>query len=668
MNEEQNKLQKLMEIFNCETSEDLEEVTRVRILGDTKFQTLENLGLLTFLPKLEAIWLKQIPDSLTVEELLRVIGEWKDLDSVLLACGTMTPSLMEGLLGLKNIKAFYFNKVEYDEAVLDTLRGQNHLKTLKFDVLSPLPGNFLDVLGTLPQLEVLDLGTGRPEVVEPLSILAFAKEHLPNIKTLIWPTSYLSGKEIETMISMELETFEFRLTGLAPEYEDFSFLNRFRSLKNLHLMCPAITRIDWDLPNLKSLFIADAPDVRYMDFSGMPHLKTVSFMDVGMISLFEQEDEDDDPEEEDEDDYQLHFEAEFEGEPNVEFKGLELLKELEVFKLSNVPSDRPLIPDLKDSTELCFLELSKVFPLKPDDIPYVNNLKKLKRLDVDLDESISIQDIEKLSGFPELRSLELFSANRQGIVKAFVSKCPKLKELDVYGKPGDEDVQALTSMNSLREITLDDCSNVGAENINAIFSMKKLKSISLVGASNETLEVRDFPHLDYIELSEWKYLMEASFANLPALDDIPLTCPVLESLKIKDLPNLRSLKIQNCPFLYFLLFHNVPKISFLNVLGSPNMDLTALIRLQGLEKLEMTLEQLHQDFVLETLQELPNLRNLIIDCDQQKDGQEINYEIIKDSPAELWKSNCSLEERERIQKALPNCEIQFGYDKGISFS
>ena len=162
--------------------------------------------------------------------------------------------------------------------------------------------------------------------------------------------------------------------------------------------------------------------------------------------------------------------------------------------------------------------------------------------------------------------------------------------------------------------------------------------------------------------------MEASFANLPALDDIPLTCPVLESLKIKDLPNLRSLKIQNCPFLYFLLFHNVPKISFLNVLGSPNMDLTALIRLQGLEKLEMTLEQLHQDFVLETLQELPNLRNLIIDCDQQKDGQEINYEIIKDSPAELWKSNCSLEERERIQKALPNCEIQFGYDKGISFS
>lgn len=573
MNEEEKK-QELLKKLDCGNREvNLEDVDSVMICGYSKFQTAEDLELLTLLPKLEELWLDDSLEGLTTEKLIHILGNIPTLKKLSLRNYTITSSLLKGILELKNIDDIHLFKGILEDSALEALCGQTHLKGLDFCTRDSLPENILDILSTLPQLESLYLYGFSKEASD---MLDFAKENLPNIKNLDWCCFSLSAADIETMISMKLESFKLLLAHLDPEYKDLQFLNRFESLKKIDISSRTeLTKIDWNLPNLTDISIDFGPDVQLIDFSGMPHLKRIVLYSIGTNC-----------------------------ESNVEIKGLDSLKELEYLRIQDVLTSCPIISELKNSTELSSLEVSDVYALKPEDLHHLKNLKNLEYLGFDIDESLSVSEIENMPVLPKLSSLQMNNTSGNGIVSAFVSKCPDLKSLTVHGKIGDDEIRALASK-KIYTLSLKDCSNLSAESINTIFSMKELEWIRLTNAPNETIEVRDFPYLRSLELINWKNLMEAEFANLPALYELPLTCPALETLKIDNLPDLRELKLQNCPMVYYMVLHDVPKLSFLNVLGTPEVDLTALIRFPELEKLEMTLDQLNQDFVLETLQELP---------------------------------------------------------------
>lgn len=633
MSENQNKLQKLMEKLGVDEASELEEVTSVSIFGDTQFQTLEDLELLFSLPGLENFWFEDLPDSIKAEKLIGFLEKFPALNSLTLKEGTISSDLMRGILNLKNIQALSFWKVKYDESTLKLLCWQDHLKELEFFDAPPFPETFLEILSTLPQLE--SLKTGRLDL-EYFSMVDFAKKHLPNIKELEWNPREYSADDIETMISMELESFNLSSSDLPPGYQDFEFLNRFKSLKSFDLFDnDSLTKIDWDLPNLEHLSIAGSPNLKFVDFSGMPHLTRIYFSSYSK------------PE-----------------DSNLEMYNLDFLKELETLYLFGLQTSPSILRSLEKFPNLESLTATAPNSLKPEDVSHLVVPPNLHSLILGINDQITTEDIAKMPVFPNLRSLTLYDVKNKGVVSEFEKKCPNMESLWIKGKAADEDIRIFASKTKKYMISISDCSELSPESINTIFSMKELEYITLNNAPNETLEVRDFPYLKKLELNGWKNLMEAEFANLPVLKELPLMCPSLESLKIMDLPRLKTLQIQNCPLLYFLLIHNAPRISFLNVLGSPELDLTALIRLQELEKLELDLDQFHQDLVLETLQELPKLQNLIIDCDHQKAGQEIkDFFFGNGEPFEEWKTNCQSDERERIRQALPNCEIQFGYGR-----
>ena len=624
----------LVEKLGYDDPSQLENVTIAFIFGDTSFQTVEDLELLTALPKLEKLYFREMPNSITDKELIDALKKFPALNFLDLQKGTISSDLMRGILNLKNIQELYFCNIKFDEATLKLLCWQDHLKGLDFllcDIKSP--ETFIEILSTLPQLE--NLSTGSLDI-EDFSMPNFAKEHLPNIKKLDWHANELSVEEIETMISMGLESFNLYLFTLPLEYQNLEFLNRFKSLKSLTLNGggDSLVKIDCDLPNLTYISIRFLFHLKYIDFSGMPHLESIRIRQGARSEdLF------------------------------LKIFNLDSLKELKSLDICNLRTSFPIMRSLGKLPSLESLTATAPDTLKPEDIPDLVVPPNLRSLEVGIDDRVTAEDIARLPVFPKLKSLTLYNVKDNGVVSEFEKKCPALEQLCVEGKATDEDIRQFATKTNKCTISISDCSGLSPESINTIFSMKELRSITLTNALNETLEVRDFPHLKSLELKGWNNLMEIELVNLPSLTTFPLRCPSLESLKILDLPSLKNFQLQNCSLLYCLLIHNAPGISFLNVLGSPELDLTALIRLQGLEKLELNLDQLHQDLVLETLQELPKLRKLIIDCDNQKAGQEINDYFRGDGETiEEWQSNCLSAERERIRQALPNCKIQFGYD------
>lgn len=632
MNEEEKK-QKLLEKLGYDELSELEDVTSVSVFGDTRFQTVEDLELLTALPGLEWLCFEELPESISDKKWIGFLEKFPALNSLMVWKGTISSDLMRGILNMKNIQELTFWDVKYDESTLKLLCWQDHLKGLDINCNIKFRETFIEVLSTLPQLESLSTVVLRSD---DFSMVDFAKEHFPNIKKLNWCPSELTAEDIETMISMGLESLSLFIADLPLEYQNFEFLNRFKSLKSLALWGrESLIKIDWELPNLTDFSIDFSSDLKYIDFSGMPHLKTIHIMGSSRLE-----------------------------NPFLDIFNLDSLKELTSFEIGKMRTSFPIMRSLGKLPNLVSLTATAPNTLKPGDIPEVVVPPGLRSLEVGIDDRVTADDIARLPVFPKLRSLTLYNVKDNGVVSEFEKKCPDLRTLRVEGKASDEDIRLFASKTKKNSISISDCSGLSPESINTIFSMKELRYITLTNAPNETLEVRDFPHLKSLELKGWKNLMEAELVNLPVLTKFPLMCPSLETLKIMELPFLKTLQLQNCPLLYYLLIHNAPRISFLNVLGSPELDLTALIRLQDLEKLELDLDQFHQDLVLETLQELPKLRNLIIDCDHQKAGQEINgYFRGGYEPVEEWKTNCQSDERERIRQALPNCEIQFGYGR-----
>lgn len=632
MNEEEKK-QKLLEKLGYDELSELEDVTSVSVFGDTRFQTVEDLELLTALPGLEWLCFEELPESISDKKWIGFLEKFPALNSLMVWKGTISSDLMRGILNMKNIQELTFWDVKYDESTLKLLCWQDHLKGLDINCNIKFRETFIEVLSTLPQLESLSTVVLRSD---DFSMVDFAKEHFPNIKKLNWCPSELTAEDIETMISMGLESLSLFIADLPLEYQNFEFLNRFKSLKSLALWGrESLIKIDWELPDLTDFSIDFSSDLKYIDFSGMPHLKTIHIMGSSRLE-----------------------------NPFLDIFNLDSLKELTSFEIGKMRTSFPIMRSLGKLPNLVSLTATAPNTLKPGDIPEVVVPPGLRSLEVGIDDRVTADDIARLPVFPKLRSLTLYNVKDNGVVSEFEKKCPDLRTLRVEGKASDEDIRLFASKTKKYSISISDCSGLSPESINTIFSMKELRYITLTNAPNETLEVRDFPHLKSLELKGWKNLMEAELVNLPVLTKFPLMCPSLETLKIMELPFLKTLQLQNCPLLYYLLIHNAPRISFLNVLGSPELDLTALIRLQDLEKLELDLDQFHQDLVLETLQELPKLRNLIIDCDHQKAGQEINgYFRGGYEPLEEWKTNCQSDERERIRQALPNCEIQFGYGR-----
>ncbi|MBR0191992.1 MAG: hypothetical protein IJQ31_08000 [Thermoguttaceae bacterium] len=645
MNNDQNNRQTLLEkLRNNGCFREPEDVLDASVFGDSYFNTMEDLELLSTLPQLNTLKIVDLPETVKAEELIHVLEKFPALKALKLACFKIEPRFMKGILGLKNIQELSFKEVRYDESTLVYLCWQDHLKRLTFNKVSLFPKIFLGILDTLPQLESLDLS----DSYDKMDILSFAEEHLPNLKNLIWKPSHLSGDIIEKMISMEMESLWVPLAGLDKEYRNLDFLNRFKSLKTLYLvglnpMCIFIRRpkpliVDWKIPNLNNLFLVDLPQVELVDFSGMPHLK--SFICSCQMDC---------------------------DNSIVEFRNLDSLKELEEFDINTKRSLYPIVKDLENSPNLRTLCAKATDFLKPEDVPHLEGLKNLEGVSFGIDEQVTAQDFEQLSVFPKLNGLDIRNSKDNGVVGAIEKKCPNLRFLSAEGKVTDEDVQLFVSKSPMFGILIKDCSNLSPESIEAIFTRKELTYIYLSGAPNEKLEIRDFPNLKYLELRNMKNLMEVEFANLPMLECLPLDCPVLESLKMLDLLALDNLQMDGCPLLYLVWFRNLPKLSCLNVQGSHDLDLSALVWLSALKSLSMDYEQFQQDYVLETLQEIPNLKHLRIGGFVDKMEQKIrdlpfepenNDQEDEDSEVD-WKKKFIDAEKKKIQDALPGCRIEF---------
>lgn len=396
MNEEEKK-QKLLEKLGYDELSELEDVTSVSVFGDTRFQTVEDLELLTALPGLEWLCFEELPESISDKKWIGFLEKFPALNSLMVWKGTISSELMRGILNMKNIQELTFWDVKYDESTLKLLCWQDHLKGLDINCNIKFRETFIEVLSTLPQLESLSTVVLRSD---DFSMVDFAKEHFPNIKKLNWCPSELTAEDIETMISMGLESLHLFIADLPLEYQNFEFLNRFKSLKSLALWGrESLIKIDWELPNLTDFSIDFSSDLKYIDFSGMPHLKTILIMGSSRLE-----------------------------DPFLEIFNLDSLKELTSFEIGKMRTSFPIMRSLGKLPNLVSLTATAPNTLKPEDIPEVVVPPGLRSLEVGIDDRVTADDIARLPVFPKLRSLTLYNVKDNGVVSEFEKKMPGFED------------------------------------------------------------------------------------------------------------------------------------------------------------------------------------------------------------------------------------------------
>jgi len=628
MNENENKLRELQErFFYNETLEEIRDRKSLNVDMEQSFGKPDDQELLTALVNLESVYLSYGQEILN-ETGIRVLAQIPSLKSLTASRCLLTPRQLDLILSLTSLTDLDLNSL-HDVSMLEQFRGKTHLKSLTLRLDEPIPAEFLDVLRTLPQLEELHLGE---LAFENSEFLYFVEEALPNLKSLDWPHNVLSMTEMNLLLSLNLEEVEFTdCCDCVPQDGNLNLIGKCTRAKWLRVRrMDSLTAFNWDLPKLEDLSLLQCDNLSYIDFAKCPNL--------GMLSLKAS-----DPSQ----------------EVSIQCKDLDTLEHLFYasfdIKLKGLYRSLEMLPSLRNL-------FVKGTTLEPEDVPSLSNFQSVVFLSITLGKNLTPADLEPLRELPKVEALCLHGLKNAELLKAFLKKLPGLKFLHIEDSTTDAIINVLEEFPNVTEVNFEGCEQVTENGIKALFSRKYMESITMENCGLERLEVRDLPNLSILNLQNWHDLGEAVFARLPKLKTLPLFCPMLESLTISDLETLNRLELRNCAILDCMRLEKLPAIHHLNVRGSESLDLSGLFIFPKLRRLEMTYQQLKQDLVLETLQELPGLKQLVLDCDgQKKEVDVIGLGIGFGKKCSPEESACPESEKSRIRAALPKCNIQFGY-------
>lgn len=595
---EQAKYLEIDVIRDLESEDDLDllsvlpNVERVAILHPAQILTAESYKKLKQLPKLYKVVIEDIADSNEVLKVLLEMTNIEKLDITWKTFGLCDPSIFE---------------------------GKTHLKSLALRYEVPIPDKFLECLKTLPQLEELRLSDCTFNNSDFLDIL----ETFPNLHKLFWDGKPLTEEENARLLGMKnLDSFNISPPAQDDEFlepeEDLSFLENGEHLKEVDLKrYKTLDEFSWDLPNLEFLDIEDAPNLQSIDFLKLPGLTYFSFF------------EDDSARE------------------TFELKDLDTLESLETFCYWGPKTKTPIFRQLEMLPQLEHLMINRENKLEPEDVQYLSSLRNLRTLNVNLSERITAEDLKKLEPFPRLTTIVLGMFPRAEILETLLDKMPVLRSLTIFGmKIGAKEAAVLSKFQNIHSLSIFVCREMKDKALQTILSMKELRQLKLTNTKANHLEVHDLPNLRELTLNSCHGLKTAEFTRLPQLYMLPLTSSSLEKISFSEMDSMSGISMCDCPELKQISFFHVPKLLSLDLKGSENQDLTGLVAIPKLEELFISYDQVHQDLVLETLQEMPNLARLAIACKRPKN-------------LEIGACPVNLDELKRIQEALPNCHVMF---------
>lgn len=631
-NENEQKLNALQKKFFPDlTLDELREKTHCEVNVMLSFDSEADLELFTALPRLESLIILSPLRILTADG-YKVLSQIPTLRELRIEDIGYPKDVMEVVLNMKHIVKVGFSWLRFGQRIFDVLAGASHLKSLLLDFHNePIPETFLDVLKTLPQLEELSLGYCSFKADKLLDVVKdFPNLHNLNVFQMRMTEEDAARlKQMKNLDSFQLVCPSQRKDQDEPE-EDLGLLDEGERLKELSLSgFQTIRNFDWDLPNLKSLHIIKTPNLESIDFLKIPELTHFSFFGLDPSSP-------------------------------IELKDLDTLEKLESLSYYGPKVERSIYRQLEMLPQLKSLSLWANNPLEPEDVYYLSSLKQLQDLSLFVTKDMTVQDLKELGTFPHLKRLCIQNVQSPEIIEAFLERMPVLESLSVLNESiDDQGIGVIQGFPNIRELNIFSCSDVSSEGIQTLFSMKNLRFLRVGKGETEFLDIHDLPHLRLLELFRWTELKVCSIERLPELLAFPLTSQTLERISFQEMDTLLAVQLQNCRSLESIQFRKIPKLVHLNLIGSNNQDLSGLIGLPNLRELGITYEQIRQDLVLETLQEIPTLEEIAIECSPPKDNVDINvvhngirHETLDDCP-------CNEEEREKIQKALPNCKVSF---------
>ncbi|MBQ6107218.1 MAG: hypothetical protein IJK97_03330, partial [Thermoguttaceae bacterium] len=404
---------------------------------------------------------------------------------------------------------------------------------------------------------------------------------------------------------------------LEPD-EYLSFLDKGEHLKEVNLKgFKTLEEFNWNLPNLESLEIEKAPNLQSIDFLKLPGLLYFSFFEKDSACK------------------------------TFELKDLDTLESLKIFYFWGPQTQTSIFRQLEMLPQMEHLMLNPSNKLEPEDIQYLSPLKNLISLTLSISDRVTAEDLKKLEPFPHLTSIMLGMFPTAEILEVLLDKMPMLRSLTILGMKVDaKAAEVLSRFQNLHSLSIFLCKNMTDEALQTIISMKELRQLKLNNTQTNHLAVHDLPNLRELDLNCCHGLKTAEFKRLPQLYMLPLTSSSLEKISFCEMDSMSGISMSNCPELKQISFFHVPKLLSLDLKGSENQDLTGLVAIPKLEELFISYNQVHQDLVLETLQEMPNLARLAIECKRPKN-------------LEIGECPVNLDELKRIQEALPNCQVVF---------
>lgn len=632
-NENDVKLEILRKkVFPTLTLDELREKKRIGIDVKQDFDSDADMDLLTALPKLETLSLFE-PITILSSESFKTLEKIPTLKSLAIKNISHANEVLAIVLKMVNIQNLNLSWRSFGMRDLKCLSGMTHLKSLAIEFQNePLPESFLEVLKTLPQLEELILGPCKFKAEQLLDVV----KDFPNLHNLTWEGRPLTEEDNARLLAMKnLDSLRVERPVKKEDFqvqeEDLSFLNdgeRFKELKLVNWQ--TLWDFDWDLPNVEQLDFEGTPNLRSIDFSKLPSLKGIEIVILRSSAS------------------------------PVELKDLDSLAALEWFKYIGPAQETSIFRQLEMTPRLRYLMLSPQTWLEPEDIPRLSTLKQLQGLSCFFSDDLTAEDLEKLETLPNLISLMVTNVKSPEILEAILKKLPALRTLTM-AKAGDQEIEVISHFPNLRGLDIYFRCQFTEEGVQRLFSLKNLRQIKLGASKMEKLELHDLPNLCELTLDHWWNLKEMKLEGLPKLWSFSLTSPVLESITFRNVDEIIAIELENCRRLEKVSIGHAPKLFCLNLIGSDCQDLTSLVALPNLKELAISYHQMRQDLVLETLQELPKLESLLIECMPPGDEVDINFPRTISRHETLDDCPFTKEERDQVQKALPNCEITFAF-------
>ncbi|MBQ6108973.1 MAG: hypothetical protein IJK97_12250 [Thermoguttaceae bacterium] len=579
------------------------------------------------------------------KEHLSFLPAMEQLEEIHFEKCNINPNCLEVVSQVPNLKSLILHHVLLPESAFEPLRGNTNLKELEIFGLFNLSEDFLGVLESLQQLEDFCLIEFCQKWEPVLAILS----KFQNLKTLsIGPNVRLGLRNCELLKQMKaLESLH--LLGI-PETTDMGlkFLEKMPMLKDLTISnVPFLKDLRLALPALEKLTIHTSRNLKLIDFSLLPNLKSLV----------------------------ISGEMKRSDKPcqKIELKDFDSLSQLNTLKLSLVSLSKKDFRALEMLTNLKSVEYM-VETMTDEDLAFLAGHPELERLVLNIRDGMMTRGPEVLGEMPALKKLVIRNAGflaDSGM--RFVKNMPVLEELQLFDcKVTDEDLFGISEAEKLETLEIEMCQNVTETGLNALNRLMNIKRIDLSKCRAEHWKIQGFPQLKSLDITNFQDLTALEVCDVPNLHHINVICSSPESFTLRNLPSLRVLIISGNPSLNCMRMSGIPCIQLFAAEGSDQLDLTGLGILKTLQDIVIGPAQMNQEGVMEALQELPQLHWLTIVSPQEikglreiyedKDDEESDFDLdtdLDEEPDEHAKLAFTIDEEERIEAALPHCDISF---------